>query len=801
MNTDSLELDEHSIQQLNSDPLLARLLAVRGIKDSQEAERFLSGGHEHVHDPFLLDGMQTAVDRIRLAVERDERIRIYGDYDADGVTSTALMCRLLERLGARFDYYIPHRHREGYGLNKGAMDHAHKHGVSLVITVDTGISAVEEVAYAAGLGMDVIVTDHHEPPEVLPQAHCVVNPKKPGCPYPYKGLAGVGVAFKLAHALLGELPEELFELAAIGTVADLMPLTGENRILVRTGVQRLRTTSHPGILALLDVAGIEAGDVSASHIAFSLTPRINAGGRLEHADDAVRLLLARDRQEAEHLAHDLDRLNRERQRIVDELAKEAAAIVEAAPRMPEFIVVAGVDWNAGVLGIVASKLVERYYRPTIVLSIDGETGMCKGSARSISGFDMYQALARNSELLPHYGGHQAAAGLSIHRDDLPLLEQRLNELAGLWLTEEDYTPMIAADIECPLPDVGIELIDRINALAPFGMGNPSPRFVFTGIPMKELKLMGRDRQHLKLVLPHEGQKPSASIEAVGFGKGALADKISSTARFDLLCELSINEWNGTRKPQLIIQDLRIPHVQVFDWRGTREPAVQIGHLLERLKRDVGPDAAPAVIVFAEEELAELMRSELSGSCPLWLIDGDGRELAANELAQARPLRAARDIVVYSMPLRLASVQAALSVLAAAERIYALFAPMRPLPVDVSRNAFKQVYSLILQAKQWRINDEARYQHWGRAAGLKAETVRFAVEVFEELEFIRLENGQFTAVEAPAKKPLGQSQRVQALEAAKEAEELLVFSTADQLTSWMLDQLNVSTSNKLMEELV
>jgi single-stranded-DNA-specific exonuclease len=315
-------------KELNVSPFLSRLLAARGITESEQAAAFLHGGTDCIHDPFLLDGMDLAVGRIRRAIESGEKIRIYGDYDADGVSSTSLMVSLFKQLGCDFDYYIPHRVQEGYGLHNGAIDIAKEQGVSLMVTVDTGISAVEQIAYAASLGIDVVVTDHHEPPEHLPGAYALVNPKKSDCPYPFKQLAGVGVAVKLAQALLGRWPEELLEYVAIGTIADLMHLSDENRMMVKQGIERIRNTANPGLRALLEVSGVAVKDVNSTHIGFALAPRINASGRLLSADAAVRLLTTDSEQEAMQLADNLDALNKERQRIVDDMTKEAAAMVE-----------------------------------------------------------------------------------------------------------------------------------------------------------------------------------------------------------------------------------------------------------------------------------------------------------------------------------------------------------------------------------------------------------------------------------------------------------------------------------------
>ncbi|EXX88803.1 hypothetical protein BG52_01315, partial [Paenibacillus darwinianus] len=529
-------------RELGLAPLTARLLARRGILDAEAAGRYLNGGPELLHDPFLLKDMGAAVDRIRQAAERDELIRIYGDYDADGVSSTAFVIRLLASLGCRSDYYIPHRTLEGYGLNEQAIDAAAQAGVKLLLTVDNGISAVDQIAYARSLGIDTVVTDHHEPPVRLPEAVAVVNPKRTDCPYPFKGLAGVGVAFKLGHALLGRPPLEWAELAALGTIADLMPLRDENRILVRVGLDRLRRTDNPGFLALAQVGGMELSAVTAETIAFGMAPRVNAGGRLSRADIAVRLLTTGDPAEALRQAETLDALNRERQTLVEAMVKQAEAVwaakcasaAESGMPEPEVIVVAGEGWNVGVVGIVASKLVERYYKPAFVLGIDAEKGTAKGSARSIEGFDLHAALTACEQLLDHYGGHQAAAGLTLNRDRLPELERNLDRLTRDRLSDEHRQRKTPVDLICLVEEADLEAAGQIALLEPFGAGNPQPRILIEGVCLKEKRVIGKEGKHLRLAVQSRG----GVLEAVGFGFGGLAAQISDSARIDLIGELS-----------------------------------------------------------------------------------------------------------------------------------------------------------------------------------------------------------------------------------------------------------------------
>lgn len=816
-----LQLVEQISREMNMDPLMARLLAVRGISNHQEAQLFLSGGSDFFHDPFLLDGMKQAVERIGSAIHHKEKIRVYGDYDADGVSSTSLMIHLFRQLNANFDYYIPHRVAEGYGLNRNALDHARENGIALIVTVDNGISAADEIDYAASLGIDVIVTDHHEPPENLPQAIAVINPRKPGCPYPFKQLAGVGVAFKLAHAMLGRLPEELLELAAIGTVADLMPLSNENRLMVKLGLQRMQHSANVGIKALLGIAGMDSKEVTAAHIGYALAPRINASGRLDHAEGAVRLLTTTSEQEAEHLALDLDQLNQERQRIVEEMAKRALQQMEHY-NAKHVTVLAEDNWNVGIAGIVASKVQEKFYRPTLILSIDPETGIAKGSARSIAGFDMYQALTRCADLLEHYGGHQAAAGMTLHKDHIEPLKQRLNLLAEEWLTEEDYTPILNADMECGLHEVPIQFIERMEALAPFGMGNPTPRIQFNGLKIKELRTMGKEQQHLKLILSQQREGLSYSVEAVGFHCGPLSDLISPAAQVDVLGELSVNEWNGVRKPQIIIQDLRITHTQVFDWRGGKSPEQKFAAILGKLPPDFDsrsssvpkpdPDSDSdsdsvlypgnnlrAIMLFRQEELEALPASVIQSGCAIWSTDKQGIPVPLNDHAQRAPFSQAIDLFLYSHPSSLTQLKSVLAHGDSAQRIYAIFNRMTPSTNTDSippRDAFKKVYAALLQ--QHQEDDHASYI--SRRSGLQVGDIHFILEVFQELGLIEKAGNTYRCVPAEEKKELTSSERYRQRMLQTEVEETVIYSTSQELVDWIATH-HAARNNYVMEDII
>lgn len=807
-NTTEADADqvEQLARELEIEPLLAQLLIIRGISEKEQAEAFLHGGTDRIHDPFLLDGMDKAVSRIRRALEAGEKIRVYGDYDADGVSSTSLMVHLLKQLQADFDYYIPHRVHEGYGLNKAALATASELGIQLIITVDTGISAVEEIAYANQLGIDIIVTDHHEPPAQLPEAYALINPKKPGCPYPFKQLAGVGVALKLAEALLGRWPEELLEFAAIGTVADLMPLLDENRVIVKQGVKRMRTTSNQGLKKLLEVSSIKPQDVNSTHIGFALAPRINASGRLHKADDAVRLLITDDVREADHLAFELDQLNKERQRLVDEMTKQAMSMMEekkaAGGDLNKVIVLAHEDWNVGVIGIVASKLVDRYYRPTLILGIDKETGMAKGSARSISGFDLYQALTHCEDLMKHFGGHQAAAGMTVDREHLPELERRLNVLAEEWLTVEDLVPLLQADLTCSLEDIGLNTIQQLEQLGPFGMGNPTPKFVLSNIRYQELRTIGKEHQHIKLTLQQSQAEAAATLDAVGFNKGTIVPWISSTAALDVLGELSVNEWNGVRKPQLMIQDLRIPHIQLFDWRGASKLEHKLRELTDRVAGayTAGGSGSPALLTFQPGHKELLLKFQ--DTLPIWQVDSSATVncVPLNSAALQQPLEDVHDLILYDLPSDLALLSEAVLGARSVQRFYAVFeggdGNTGTLP---SRDMFKTVYAAVQQQSSRCLPNEAFIQVLSRRSGLAQTLIQFVLDVFVELGLIRLTEAGYMPAVNPGKKELSLSVLYQKRQKAIEAEQTLLYSSAQQLHEWLLAQMN--ETKPLLEDII
>lgn len=541
-------------------PVVATLLYQRGLRDQASIDTFLSPDYKSgLHDPFLLKGMQTAAQRIAAAIAEGEPIAVYGDFDTDGVTAVTLLVQAIGAMGGDIRPYIPHRLREGYGLNIEAIDQLAAEGVRVLITVDCGISNVQEVAHAQAQDIDVIVTDHHTPPEVLPAAYAVVNPKQPGCPYPYKQLVGVGIAYKLVQALarLGvKMPlrgRDLLDVVALGTVADMGPLLGENRVLVRAGLESINATQRPGLKALIVATGLVQGKVTSSDISFMLGPRLNAAGRLDDAVLAYQLLLADDTSAAQHLAEQLNQANRQRQDMTKQIqAAVRQQLNDLGKSEQRIVMLDSVDYPAGLVGLVAARMVEELGRPVLLLERGEETS--RGSARSVPGFSIIDALTACDDLFVRYGGHTAAAGFTIANDNIPVFEARLLEYAAEHLPDDLLMPAIEIDAEVPLGQLSWELLAQIAVLEPFGQANPQPLLMSHRVRVAGAWARGAEGQHLKLRI--DDGRGGPSFDAIAFRLGHLAGYFAKYPWIDIAYVLEAHEWNGNRTLQLNIKDLR-----------------------------------------------------------------------------------------------------------------------------------------------------------------------------------------------------------------------------------------------------
>lgn len=559
-----IECDEARAAELAREagisPVVARLLLNRGIQTAADARLFLDPSFSHFHDPCLLPDLEPGVDRLARAITEGEKICVHGDYDVDGVTSTALLVRTLRALKANVEHRLPHRRKDGYGIKPAAVTEAAERGVKLILTCDCGVTACDAVQLANDLGIDVIVTDHHEPGPELPAAVAVINPKRADAGYPFPELAGVGVALKFAQALVRKLGHSeasflsrFIDLAALGTVGDVVPLLGENRIIVKHGLEAIPLSKKVGFQMILKSVGLDGKPVTAYSLGYVLGPRINAVGRMDDATAALRLFLTTDEREAWKLANELERCNQERRTEQERILVEAIRQVEQKDlEKTRVLVLSAEGWNSGVIGVVANKVCEAYGRPAILISRDEESGLGGGSARSIPAFVMIDGLRACADLLEGFGGHAHAAGLGIQLANIPPFEERINALAWEWIPEEELIPRIEVDAELVAADVTRELADTLATMEPFGVGNPEPLFLTRGIAIREMRTVG-DGSHLRLLLQGDGQPP---VGCIAFGMGELADNLQLGSRVDLCYSIRHNTFNGATAVQLVAKALR-----------------------------------------------------------------------------------------------------------------------------------------------------------------------------------------------------------------------------------------------------
>ncbi len=539
--------------------LLATVILNRGI-DEEHMKSYLAKTMRDIRNPHLMLDMEKAAKRIAAALEKYEKIVIYGDYDVDGITSTALLYDFLSSQGADVDYYIPDRKGEGYGINIMAVNKLARQGTKLLITVDCGITSIGEVEFAKLQGVDVIITDHHTCKERLPMAAAaIVNPKRPDCDYPFDGLAGVGVAFKLMLAVVMELGlntteyfKKYVEIATIGTIADVVPLIDENRTIVSKGLQALQHPSLPGLRAITEVAGVADKPLDSSGVAFAIAPRMNAAGRLGTAKTAVELLLTRDENKAREIALQLDAENKERQAMEQQIFEDALEFIAQDPNFAKkrVIVLAKEGWHQGVIGIVASRINERFYKPCILISHNNGVG--KGSGRSIPSFNLFDALSHCEKYLTEFGGHAVAAGLNLNMADFDAFVKEINKYADSVLTDNDMIPRVNIDCEITERDINMDSAKFLSLLEPFGMGNEKPVFALLGAEIMNIAPCGADNRHLRMRI----RKNGVCVNCIGFGLGSRAAELGAGSVIDIACQLGINNYQGTESVQLLIKDIK-----------------------------------------------------------------------------------------------------------------------------------------------------------------------------------------------------------------------------------------------------
>lgn len=759
--------DAKLVQTLQNDlqlsAIAAKILAARGCATSADAESLLNMTEANIHDPFLMHNMAETVARIEQALENEEKILVYGDYDADGVTSTTVMLNVLLDLGADVSFKIPNRFIHGYGPHEDLFREAYDEGVQLIITVDNGISGIEPVRIAKELGMDVIVTDHHEPGDELPPADIILHPRIPKGHYPFGELAGVGVAFKLAHALYGELPTHLMELVAVGTVADLVPLVDENRYLVKRGIEEMRRSLSPWVLAMCEVASAEQAKINEETIGFYLGPRLNAVGRLGEAAPGVELLMAEDHAKATALAKQLNACNSERKDIVKSITDQAIALIESDEKIRNslVLVVAGEGWNAGVVGIVASRLVELYYRPTIVLSLDNERGTAKGSARSIEGFHLYNELAKNRDILPHFGGHPMAAGMTLSIEHVDELRLRLDTQAKACLSEEQLTPVLAIDIPLKLDEISADAIEEISTLGPFGTDFPKPVYVLEDVEIASMRKIGAAENHIKMELTDGYEK----LDSVGFNKGHLHEELTYGIKVSFTGDLQINEWQGRKKAQFMIEDVQTTEWQLFDIRGIRQTARWLNTV---------PKEEATFIAFRRETLTYYQ--SLIGE-PILAVDSSLSNVGQTNY-----------VVFLDLPQNVQLLENVLQI-TAPSRIYAHFYMpdsqyFNGLP---TREQFAWYYKFLKNRPAFPLNmhlaDLAKHTGW------PLDSLKFMTQVFFELGFVKMESGLTTVNVNAIKQELTEAPSYKQRSEQIEMEQKLVYAPYIELKQWFDERLH------------
>lgn len=594
----------------NISPIVAKLLIARGIDNESKLENFFHPNFDQLHDPFLLNDMKLAVQRIHQAINEEERILIYGDYDADGMTSASVVKEALDELGAETVTYLPNRFTDGYGPNEEVYKYyIENENIKLIITVDNGVSGHAAINYANTQSVDVIVTDHHGLPQVLPEAYAIIHPEHPNSEYPFRYLAGVGVAYKLATALLGYPPVESLDLVAIGTIADMVSLTDENRALTSLGLAQLKVTEREGLLALLKLSGTKLSEINEETVGFQIAPRLNALGRIDDPNPAITLLTSFE-EDVEQIAEMINQKNVERQEIVKKMRLEAIEMIDNSKSIQ---ILAKENWHPGVLGIVAGHILELTGKPAILLSL--EAGVAKGSARSVPALDLFAALDCHRELFTAFGGHAGAAGMTLPEQNISQLSECLEEFISTNNIDLSEKRPLIIDEKIQLSSLNLDLVDSINQLAPFGMDNAKPIFEFENVNASAVKAIGKDMSHLKYIVSSD----TDSLTVIAFNEGSKKDLVEQLQAFNICGTLSINEWNGNKNIQLMYKDLMIPSTQVIDIRSRSKKMPENADYLvfnDKLKQkmsnynlvvtDVNHQTGSLVIVDIPEDISELV---------------------------------------------------------------------------------------------------------------------------------------------------------------------------------------------------
>ena len=751
-------------KELGISRILATLLAQQGIDSTEQAKKFFEPSMEEIHDPTLLHDMDKAVERIEQAVEKQEQITIYGDYDADGITSTSLMYETLLSIGANVNYYVPNRFTDGYGPNMDAYQRLIDNGTQLFITVDNGVSGKNVIDKVIAAGVDVVITDHHELPADLPNAVAIVHPRYPGSNYPFPDLSGVGVAFKVAWALTGEFPVEELDLVAIGEIADVVNVTDENHALISYGIQQLRQGMRPGLAALMKLADIKANNLTDQDIGFGIAPRLNALGRIADANDGVKLLTSLDENESQKLAKEVDQANKERQNLVAEIMKEAEKQANSsANQQKRTLLIVGKGWHQGVLGIVASRIMNETGKPTIVASTDqNNPTLIKGSGRSIDSFNLFNALEAHRELFITFGGHPAACGLSFDQKNIVPLQIALEEEA----VKQKFDPTVKQPLPIAMKlvpaDVTQQLYNDIQRVAPFGPGNMEPVFELNNVKVVDVKTMGQEHQHLKFSIVSDKK----NLTVVAFGQGNLATLLSApTGQINLAVKVSLNEWRGKKSVQLMLEDLQINGTVIIDER-TNKLTPQLFSSSDyyivrepRLRENIAPHVAPGYTLSIEEAI----KTDFSGQ-QVTLVDcPSSEEMLKRIFAEDEEEPATIRLLLYQRKS----------------------AYLAGLP---TRNDFAQLYRFIYKQKElkWPMQAKAVSNH----LKINMDRLNLMIQVFSEAGFVTIKDDVLKFNESTNKTDLTQTKRYQKQLAQYKVEQQLLFNDAATVANWLLKYLNL-----------
>lgn len=762
-NASSVTVDNLE-KELGISRILATLLAQQGIDSTEQAKKFFEPSMEEIHDPTLLHDMDKAVERIEQAVEKQEQITIYGDYDADGITSTSLMYETLLSIGANVNYYVPNRFTDGYGPNMDAYQRLIDNGTQLFITVDNGVSGKNVIDKVMEAGVDVVITDHHELPADLPNAVAIVHPRYPGSNYPFPDLSGVGVAFKVAWALTGEFPVEELDLVAIGEIADVVNVTDENHALISYGIQQLRQGMRPGLAALMKLADIKANNLTDQDIGFGIAPRLNALGRIADANDGVKLLTSLDENESQKLAKEVDQANKERQNLVAEIMKEAEKQANSsANQQKRTLLIVGKGWHQGVLGIVASRIMNETGKPTIVASTDqNNPTLIKGSGRSIDSFNLFNALEAHRELFITFGGHPAACGLSFDQKNIVPLQIALEEEA----VKQKFDPTVKQPLPIAMKlvpaDVTQQLYNDIQRVAPFGPGNMEPVFELNNVKVVDVKTMGQEHQHLKFSIVSDKK----NLTVVAFGQGNLATLLSApTGQINLAVKVSLNEWRGKKSVQLMLEDLQINGTVIIDER-TNKLTPQLFSSSDyyivrepRLRENITPHVAPGYTLSIEEAI----KTDFSGQ-QVTLVDcPSSEEMLKRIFAEDEGEPATIRLLLYQRKS----------------------AYLAGLP---TRNDFAQLYRFIYRQKElkWPMQAKAVSNH----LKINMDRLNLMIQVFSEAGFVTIKDDVLKFNESTNKTDLTQTKRYQKQLAQYKVEQQLLFNDAATVAKWLLEYLNL-----------